>query len=201
MKPKSGVWKFFLEKTCNNKTVYECKYCGKTYTNKNATKFSRHIKRCTKCPVLLKKSLLDKSSRSTLSGKPAPVWVPQVVSNTVFIVSLEQGHGPSESEILDLDMEEIPEEGNANSSTAGLLNVNVHDDNDCDSISTRSTTTITTPKSSRPMSMSVSRLSSFVDTMNIREQVFMFLSTGWPVYLGKLGHYLISENISDMAKS
>jgi Protein of unknown function (DUF 659)/hAT family C-terminal dimerisation region/BED zinc finger len=48
-KPRSKVWKFYREVTDRGKTMASCLYCETTYAN-NATRMSRHIMTCKKCP-------------------------------------------------------------------------------------------------------------------------------------------------------
>lgn len=146
MKPKSEIWKFFLEKTCNNKTMYECKYCCKIYTNKNATKFTRHIKKCMKCPIMLKNKLSEKSNSNSVGSRLA-----RLNSSSGASVNIGCSEQEPESIDLDVDMTEVNEEGN--------------------SLSCASSASITMPESkSTKISMSVSK---FFDTMNTKEQVFI----------------------------
>lgn len=61
MRPRSKIMSHFLTSTENNKDKYTCKYCDTVYTNKNATKFARHITKCNKAPVEIK-NVFDKKT-------------------------------------------------------------------------------------------------------------------------------------------
>lgn len=59
MKPKGKVYDHFLVIKEGEKDVYKCKYCDSKYTNRNATKFGRHLATgCAQCPVLVKKNFM-----------------------------------------------------------------------------------------------------------------------------------------------
>lgn len=101
MKPKSLVHSYFNknERSSSNKLTYSCKYCDKKYTVINATKMTKHILKCIKCPTYCKKALQQQASQSAkvVSNMPKS----SIISGSTFAVSTftsaAAGPGPSTS--------------------------------------------------------------------------------------------------------
>ncbi|CAH2012631.1 unnamed protein product [Acanthoscelides obtectus] len=53
-KPKSNVWNHFDLKKLEGKVVYTCKFCASEYV-KNATRMTKHLLKCLKCPSNIKR--------------------------------------------------------------------------------------------------------------------------------------------------
>lgn len=65
MKPKSLVHSYFNKtERGSNQLTYSCKYCDKKYTVINATKMTKHILKCIKCPSYCKTALQQQASQS-----------------------------------------------------------------------------------------------------------------------------------------